>query len=64
MNEHLLRIMRMAGAVVVEPKTKGPERKKGTEGGKKGVQPAINVRKKRCVIAHERGGQGGDPPRT
>ena len=54
----------MAGAVVVEPKTKEPERKRCTEGGKKGVQPVINVRKKRCEITHERGGQGGDPPRT
>ena len=60
----MLRFMKMAGAVVVEPKTKGSERKRGTEGGKKGVQPVINVRKKRCEITHERGGQGGDPPRT
>ena len=64
MNEHLLRIMRMAGSVVVEPKTKDAGKQRGNQGGKKGVTCCINARKKRYEIPHERGGQGGDPPRT
>ena len=64
MNEHLLRIMRMAGARLVEPKPKEPDKNSGTEGGEIVVQRAMNRRKQRCQITHERGGQGGDPPRT
>ena len=54
----------MAGAVVVEPKPKGEGSQLGNQRGKNQVTCRINKRKKRCEITHERGGQGGDTPRT